>query len=111
MSTNKKDATHGGKGSTRRPRKVDDKVFKDNWDRCFEGATLYMTLTDYKDNVYRAGYDDAIMGRVYRDRFTQQMREGAMEEHYERGWTDGRVDRDPNTRWSKYTSTKEPVGG
>ncbi len=42
--------------------------------------------------VYNTGYNDGLKNQ-YRESFSEQMRGGAMEEEYERGWTAGLIDR------------------
>lgn len=53
-----------------------------------------MSPRQWTDKVYNAGYTDARHGRDKLESFNDDMRIGAMEEWYERGWTDGVLDSD-----------------
>lgn len=77
---------------------VERTKFTEQWDRVFNsakynGAKFDMTAQDYIDHTYNTGYKDAIDGHVHRANFTEQMSASSMEEDYERGWTDGQLDR------------------
>ncbi len=48
---------------------------------------------EWKDYCYNAGYNDALHGHDKCESFNEAMRTGAMEEYYDRGWSDGTQDR------------------
>ena len=52
-----------------------------------------MSNLEWKDLVYNTGYNDALHGHDKLESFNEAMRIGAMEEYYERGWSDGIQDR------------------
>ena len=80
----------GGKGSGRRTRQVNRTTFSDNWDAIWNKEPK-MTAQDWIDHCFNVGYNDGLKGD-YHLNFNKQMREGAMGEDYERGYTDGRID-------------------